>query len=271
MVTLCQSFESCSLTYTDIFDSRRTNQIWGVEEDKINKPDRPIPSGLVSIEGAKVRLAVSSVLYIVFAYLMAGWWPGALGAVMWLTLCAIYELGDWHRNPFLKSFWNAPGAWLQLAITQSLILEANAGDTAGLPAQPWSYAWGPAICIFVTSLAHIQDFRDIEGDSAVGRITLPILIGDAPARWVTVPALFANVKMMTFVGRACLGAAQTVPYEVAVVEWLSLACAIWTAFRLIAYRSPAEDQKTYMSFCAVYCIQMLYSGVCTGAASWGRV
>ncbi|RDB18515.1 hypothetical protein Hypma_000227 [Hypsizygus marmoreus] len=32
-----------------------SNQITGLEEDRVNKPDRPIPSGMVTMEGAKLR------------------------------------------------------------------------------------------------------------------------------------------------------------------------------------------------------------------------
>ena len=46
------------------------NQIHGVKEDKINKPDRPIASGLTSLAAAKVRWVVLTGLYLVYSYFL---------------------------------------------------------------------------------------------------------------------------------------------------------------------------------------------------------
>ena len=50
------------------------NQYTGVEEDRINKPDRPIPSGLVSVEGARFRWYIVTALYLVTGLAIGNVW-----------------------------------------------------------------------------------------------------------------------------------------------------------------------------------------------------
>lgn len=44
------------------------NQIDGVKEDKVNKPDRPIASGAESLSAAKIRFVVLIILYFAVGY-----------------------------------------------------------------------------------------------------------------------------------------------------------------------------------------------------------
>ncbi|KAJ7628920.1 hypothetical protein FB45DRAFT_748815 [Roridomyces roridus] len=43
------------------------DQITGLDEDRINKPDRPLPSGLLSIRETYVRLCLLTAAYIAFS------------------------------------------------------------------------------------------------------------------------------------------------------------------------------------------------------------
>ena len=47
-----------------IYSFNLSNQITGVLEDQMNKPDRPIPSGKVTLEGAKLRRVVAISAYL---------------------------------------------------------------------------------------------------------------------------------------------------------------------------------------------------------------
>jgi 4-hydroxybenzoate polyprenyltransferase len=46
------------------------NNIAGGVEDKINKPDRPIVSGEMSLIGAKVRYVLSTTVFLTYSYVL---------------------------------------------------------------------------------------------------------------------------------------------------------------------------------------------------------
>ena len=54
-----------------------SNQYTGAEEDKINKPDRPIPSGLVTVEGARFRWYIVTVLYLIVGLAIGNVWSSS--------------------------------------------------------------------------------------------------------------------------------------------------------------------------------------------------
>ncbi|RUP42961.1 UbiA prenyltransferase family-domain-containing protein [Jimgerdemannia flammicorona] len=249
------------------------NQILGVEEDRANKPDRPIPAGLVSIEGAKLRFSMVAILLLIVGYIVAGWGPGVFGAVLWGILIALYELGGWSRNPFLKNLFVGLGGWLMTAVVYSILVADDVVDGEYRSPGDWMHLWGLTFCLFHSSLIHMQDLRDVDVDAAAGRITFPILLGDTLTRWLTVLVLFAISYMMAFVGKESLiGAGLTMPFEAVIIEWFSLAWAAGTALRLLAYRTLQNDHVTYtVGYGGYFCIQMVYAGMCISASTWSRI
>ena len=95
--------------------------------------------------------------------------------------------------------------------------------------------WLLIIASIIFSTVHLQDLYDQRGDSIRGRRTLPLVIGDAPARWmVAVPMLFWGVACPLF---------WHLTAEIFVVS-LSLACIV--ACRVLAMRTEENDRTTFL-------------------------
>lgn len=211
------------------------NQLVGVEEDRLNKPHRPLVTGAVSYTGALRRFGVAMALYSV-----VGLW---LGVIPWLILWQILVLGNnfggWTKPWLGKHLVMVLGIVAQLAAAWSI--------TGPLTAVAWSWIGVMAGSHFI--LIAVQDLRDIAGDRVAGRRTLPLVIGERTTRWLLVagfglqPLLFHSLLVQPANG-----------------GWPALLCSLllalfsWTiALRIILRQSPAADHQTYLLYTYWYC------------------
>jgi 4-hydroxybenzoate polyprenyltransferase len=90
------------------------------------------------------------------------------------------------------------------------------------------------ISIWVRLPAHVQDFRDQDGDRKRGRHTFPLAFGDTTARYIVafflLPLAFATTYLM--------GLGKNAP-------WLLAAMHIFLGYRLLAFRESKADHDTY--------------------------
>lgn len=142
------------------------NQIHDVKEDEINKPDRPIASGLTSLAAAKVRWAVLTGLYLVYSYFLGveRW------TILWIaTTIAHNFLGSSNWGPTKDGCMGA-GCIAQLMA---------AWHIGGSPTDV-GWQWVKYITLYMCWPIGLQDLRDVPGDKAQGRKTTPILMSDLP-------------------------------------------------------------------------------------------
>ncbi|KAJ7253289.1 UbiA prenyltransferase family-domain-containing protein [Mycena rebaudengoi] len=141
-----------------------TNQITGIDEDRVNKPGRPLPSGQITLRGAKMRwlaqfpspsLLAESAIWVLTA------------AFLCLTTAGAHWLG---KNLCWDDYWSG-------VLT---LLSASWRAISLLTPQAQRYIL--AISLWVGATVNIQDLRDVEGYRAVGRKTLTIVYGDIVAR-----------------------------------------------------------------------------------------
>ncbi|KAJ7131500.1 hypothetical protein C8R43DRAFT_957000 [Mycena crocata] len=126
------------------------NQIVGVDEDRINKPDRTIPSGKVTVASAKGRAIVVLAAFLGTAMISPRVLPET---VCWVLTTAFHCLTP------------AGNHWLG---------KNNVGMSLGTPTTGTALWLGQSI--------HIQDLRDIDGDRATGRKTMAVTYGDIITR-----------------------------------------------------------------------------------------
>ncbi|WP_292520468.1 geranylgeranylglycerol-phosphate geranylgeranyltransferase [Methanoculleus sp.] len=150
------------------------NDVYDVDIDRINRPGRPIPAGLISLAGAK---AYTAVLFI----------GGLLSAALTTTLCLAIALVNvvilvayalWlKRTPGIG---NLAVAYL----TASVFLFG--GAFAGIEGLIQNLSL--AAITFLATIARevLKDAEDVDGDAAGGARTLPMIIG---VRWTGVLAL----------------------------------------------------------------------------------
>ncbi|KAI0505876.1 UbiA prenyltransferase family [Xylaria bambusicola] len=205
-----------------------------IAEDKINKPWRTIPSGrwspILASYGQKFAYVVA---------LMSSWFIGGLRSCKLLTLLGFWynDCGGSEGRPFTRNFINAMGITsfglgaLEVALGQTLhftaatILDLNA---------PNLEQWILLLFVVILSTVHTQDMHDQDGDKVRGRNTMPLQIGDAPTRWITVGFMILwGVVCPLFWRCGVLGYAT------------STSIAYIVAFRTFFLRTVSEDRMTF--------------------------
>ena len=200
------------------------NQSLHPEEDKINKPWRPIPDGRIQQTHARALrwflLPACLALSVLFRV------PAA-GAILTVANLCYHELG-FDSHWFTKNLCNAvgyscfnAGSSLVMAGTCSLFSPCSLRfadlSPTRLLASPLNAKFISIqvvnALLFLTTI-HAQDFQDVEGDRASGRVSLPIAYPFSSRVsmaillpvWSTVIALISGLRPVTFAGLVLLGA-----------------------------------------------------------------
>ena len=147
-----------------------------IKEDEINKPWRTLPSGRMTPKQAEPLMLIM--------YLVGLGISSVTGGLK--QSIALVFLGTWYNNfaggdnGFLvRNLINALGYICFL----SGALEVAVG--CPLPVKARLIQWFSMIAAIVFSTVQLQDMYDQGGDSMRGRRTVPLVIGDGPARWTT--------------------------------------------------------------------------------------
>lgn len=158
-----------------------TNDLHDIDVDRVNKPDRPLPSGRVNINAARGAAALLAVIALVAAARVG--WMGVAAAGAVLGLLVIY-------NVKLKGtvLW---GNALIACLSSAALLAG--GYTVGRM-RP---LLGPAMLvgIFIFSREVLKTIEDVEGDRLAGCVTVATawgprrasqIYGIASAAWLMV-------------------------------------------------------------------------------------
>ncbi|KAL8653588.1 MAG: hypothetical protein Q9210_002006 [Variospora velana] len=151
-----------------------------IEEDSMNKPWRTMPSRRLSPGSAK------TLMYILYPIALIT--SSFLGTI---TQClALVVLGVWYNdlrgsdgNPLIRNIINGCGfvcfssGAMQVAIG-GFQTEVQVSESA-LQLYGW---WFFVIACVVSSTVETQDMPDQRGDAARNRKTIPLVLGDGPAR-----------------------------------------------------------------------------------------
>ena len=151
------------------------NDYFDREIDAINEPNRPIPSGAVSLLEVKVQIWVLLLTGIAVAYGLDVWANHSIPSVLLLAL----------GGSFVSFIYSAP----PLKLKQNGWL-GNYALGASYIALPWwagqalfgQLTWITALLTLAYSLAGlgiavINDFKSVEGDKALGLESLPVVFG----------------------------------------------------------------------------------------------
>ncbi len=188
--SLCASFMNAA--------SNAINQIYDLEIDRVNKPDRPLVTGELSHRDAWIFIWISYALALLPTWFVVPYpyttWTQKLHAPLGAhVVFFIYVLG--MMTTFIYS---APAlgrtkvrgmlANLTMAVPRGILLKV-AGWAMVAPVacvEPWFI--GLAFFLFLIMAASTKDFADIEGDRAGGCQTLPIVYGVRRAAWMIAPS-----------------------------------------------------------------------------------
>jgi geranylgeranylglycerol-phosphate geranylgeranyltransferase len=158
--------------------------------DRLQKPERPLPSGRVQPGAAKIVATVCCVLGLVI-----GW---ILSPLMFIvaTLAALLLV-------IYSRFLKGKPLWGNIAVAFVAGLAFIYGGAAvGNPVAALWAAW--LAFLFHLSREIIKDLEDVPGDSAAGAMTLPVRYGLAWARFAATLALallLSSLPLPYYLGR----------------------------------------------------------------------
>ncbi|TRM68759.1 UbiA prenyltransferase family-domain-containing protein [Schizophyllum amplum] len=200
-----------------------SNQVVGEHEDRLSKPSRPIPSGQITADDA--RLLQFAVVLVAILY---SWRQGLLVlSVVYLAGSTAYNEGNCARWWYLKSVMGGCG---YMCFLFGMITCMAHGQYPSAPTLRVIITTG---LIFATT-GHAQDFRDREGDAAIGRQTLPMIMPQWLARWSLSALLFMWTTVLIYMWHPPLALCMAV-YSLAAV----------TAASFTKDHSQQADQRSF--------------------------
>ena len=160
------------------------NDIFDLEIDRINKPQRPLPSGRVSLKGARLMFATLFGAGLIFAALC--------GKVMFFSALIIALLLYWYSAALKKTvLWGN----LLVSVVSGFTFIYGAMSVGG-----WRGGVMPALLAFFFHFGRelLKDMQDVEGDRAGNAITFSAKYGLKQAAVLT-KAVFLILIAVTVV------------------------------------------------------------------------
>ena len=173
--------------------SNALNQICDLEIDRVNKPRRPLPSGLMSLTEAWLFTAFAYAAALILAWQVA---PGGRRECSWIVVVATLITLLYSVPPFRTK---RLGVWanVTIAIPRGVLLKVAGWSAVKTVAgvEPWFI--GGIFGLFLLGASTTKDFADMEGDARGGCRTLPIVYGVRRAAWMISPSFVLPFLMIS--------------------------------------------------------------------------
>jgi 4-hydroxybenzoate polyprenyltransferase len=226
------------------------DQIAGIEEDRLNKPERPLVTGMVTIAAAQQRWIIFMVALTGFAVVT----HTLLWAMIWQMGCLIYHRGGGAQHWYGKTFLGGLGVTSELGAAWQLA-------HSEIPTIAWR--WIAVIGLYLMTLMAVQDFRDIAGDRAIGRRTMPIVFGEFWSRIIVAAGYFGFPLVVHYglMQPAGLSAGLGTGLSPTVLGWdiVLAGFSVTIGLRTLLYRNPHADHRTYVGFTLLFCAYLASS------------
>lgn len=173
------------------------NQIYDLEIDRLNKPDRPLVTGDLTLQEVWRFVWIFNALgvlptWLVVVYPYESFWakltaPLKYHQCFFIYLIALISTFVYSVPALGRTKARGMLANITIAIPRGMLLKVAGWAMAGLVwhVEPWFI--GAVFALFLLGAASTKDFADIEGDRAGGCKTLPILHGVRKAAWIISP------------------------------------------------------------------------------------
>lgn len=159
--------------------SNALNQIYDLDVDRVNKPERALPSGRISVGEAMALTLVFFLAAMALAWLV--------NLQCFLLALAAAVLTTAYSAPPLRT--KARGIWanITIAIPRGVLLKVAGWSCVRSVMAPEPWFIGLIFGLFLLGASSTKDYADIEGDRAGGCRTLPIIYGVRKSAWMISP------------------------------------------------------------------------------------
>jgi len=237
--------------------SNALNQIFDLENDRINCPRRPLPSGRISPRRAWSFAAASFLVTFVLAWLVV---PQGSHHFFWVVLAAAIATSAYSVPPARTKRWGL-AANLTISLPRGLLLRVAGWAAVASIWYPEVWFQGLIFMIFTVGAASTKDFADVEGDRAAGCMTLPVKYGPLKAARIIAPFLYLPwilFPLASFIplpsGRMLLTAPQLALFLLGSVLFLY---GLGVSRLLVAEAGAAEAAKKRRSWIHMYLLMMI--------------
>ncbi|KAF5680054.1 hypothetical protein FHETE_598 [Fusarium heterosporum] len=168
------------------FNLGNQRQPQSVIEDGVNKPWRPIPAGRISPELALRWQLVSIVSLLALCITTLGAWQETS---FYLFCTWLYNERAWgDKSWWQRALMNACGITTNRVATLRVAVLAIQASANNFEFTNKGLGWFFICAALVFTTIQVQDLRDQDGDKLIDRQTFPLILGDAPTRWITAVA-----------------------------------------------------------------------------------
>ncbi len=174
--------------------SNALNQIYDLEIDRINKPQRPLTSGRMTIPEAWVFTLAAYTVALALAWLVA---PGGRHECFWIVLAATVATFIYSCPP-LRTKQRGIWANLTIAVPRGVLLKVAGWSCVKtiFGVEPWFI--GGIFGLFLLGASTTKDFADMEGDAKGGCRSLPILYGVRRTAWMISPSFVLPFLLISY-------------------------------------------------------------------------
>ncbi len=149
--------------------SNGLNQIFDIEIDRINKPQRPLPSGRLTLKQAWIFTGITLAAGVVLAWMINLQCLLLAAAATLLTACYSVPPARTKRWGILAN--------ITVSIPRGFLLPIAGWSVVKSVASPEPWLLSIPLGLFMLGATSTKDFSDIKGDLAGGCYTLPVRYG----------------------------------------------------------------------------------------------
>jgi chlorophyll synthase len=198
--------------------SNAINQFYDLAIDAINKPDRPLPSGRMTVPQVMGFAWLLYAICVILGFLVN------IKFLIVVLICAAFTWG--YSAPPIRFKNNGIFANIAMAVPRGFMMIVG-GWVAIRPddwANPTPWLIGALIFLFVVGAASTKDFADVKGDKKGGANTVVVVCGFKKAAQIIAPFLVLPYLLIPVLAITA-GPENLRPQ----VMWLSI-LALWGAY-----------------------------------------
>lgn len=224
--------------------SNAYNQVYDLKIDRINRPERPIPAGKLSVKQALRFAYILYALGLIIAFLIS---------VLFFVITAIcLIITTLYSTPpiYLKKRFLISNITIALCQSWLFVLAGWVIYPFTNPLEPTFWFIGTVLFIFLMGACGTKDFTEIEGDRRYGMKTLPVLYGNYRAAVITGP--FFVLPFMLIPLGVLFG---FLPFA-AIYLTVFIVYGIYVNFRLMNLSNPRKNGENSSAWLHYYLMLM---------------